>query len=200
VQRSLVLNGIKGKRLAKAEAVKKLRDINSGTRRPQSATSFEDFWNNYFDSEVIERRKISTRQMYRYLGKKHLLPYFGKRPLCDLSRGEVQDFINLKERENYSPQTVRHFRNMLSKFFGAAMSREIEQLMSLTEEKIYQLAGEKFNISSPKQLQVVLFEKLGLPKGRKTKEGHSTDIEVLTNLARSHELPIVLVASRRLPA
>ena len=77
-----------------------------------------------------------------------------------------------------------------------AMSREIEQLMSLTEEKIYQLAGEKFNISSPKQLQVVLFEKLGLPKGRKTKEGHSTDIEVLTNLARSHELPAEILSYR----
>ncbi|MCG6537633.1 MAG: DNA polymerase, partial [Syntrophales bacterium LBB04] len=77
-----------------------------------------------------------------------------------------------------------------------AMSKEIEQLMSLTEEKIYQLAGEKFNISSPKQLQVVLFEKLGLPKGRKTKEGHSTDIEVLTNLARSHELPAEILSYR----
>ncbi len=77
-----------------------------------------------------------------------------------------------------------------------AMSREIEQLMSLTEEKIYQLAGEKFNISSPKQLQVVLFEKLGLAKGRKTKEGHSTDIEVLTNLARSHELPAEILSYR----
>jgi DNA polymerase-1 len=78
----------------------------------------------------------------------------------------------------------------------AAMSAEIEQLMSLTEEKIYQLAGEKFNISSPKQLQVVLFEKLGLPKGRKTKEGHSTDIEVLSNLARSHELPAEILSYR----
>jgi DNA polymerase I len=77
-----------------------------------------------------------------------------------------------------------------------AMSREIEQLMSLTEEKVYQLAGEKFNINSPKQLQVVLFEKLGLPKGRKTKEGHSTDIEVLTNLARSHELPAEILSYR----
>ncbi len=78
----------------------------------------------------------------------------------------------------------------------AAMSREIEQLMSMTEEKIYQLAGEKFNINSPKQLQVVLFEKLGLQKGRKTKDGHSTDADVLTNLARSHELPAEILSYR----
>ena len=76
------------------------------------------------------------------------------------------------------------------------MSAEIEQLMSLTEEKIYGLAGEKFNINSPKQLQVVLFEKLGLPKGRKTKEGYSTDVDVLTYLARNHELPAEILSYR----
>ena len=76
------------------------------------------------------------------------------------------------------------------------MSAEIEQLMTLTEEKIYQLAGEKFNVNSPKQLQVVLFEKLGLPRGRKTKEGYSTDVDVLTYLARSHELPAEILSYR----
>jgi DNA polymerase-1 len=76
------------------------------------------------------------------------------------------------------------------------MSAEIEQLMSLTEDKIYGLAGEKFNINSPKQLQVVLFEKLGLPRGRKTKEGYSTDVDVLTYLARSHELPAEILSYR----
>ena len=76
------------------------------------------------------------------------------------------------------------------------MSAEMEQLMSLTEEKIYSLAGEKFNINSPKQLQVVLFDKLGLPRGRKTKDGHSTDVEVLTNLAKSHELPAEIMSYR----
>jgi len=55
---------------------------------------------------------------------KHLLPFFGKRPLCDLARGEVQDFINVKQRENYSPKTLRHFRNLLGKVFSVAMSRD----------------------------------------------------------------------------
>jgi DNA polymerase-1 len=76
------------------------------------------------------------------------------------------------------------------------MSAQMEQLMSLTEEKIYRLAGEKFNINSPKQLQVVLFDKLGLSRGRKTKNGHSTDVEVLTNLATSHELPAEILSYR----
>ncbi|MEI8173749.1 MAG: DNA polymerase I [Deltaproteobacteria bacterium] len=78
------------------------------------------------------------------------------------------------------------------------MSEESEQLLSLSEAKIYQLAGEKFNVNSPKQLQVILFDKLGLPKGRKTKEGYSTDVDVLTNLAMSHELPAEILAYRSL--
>jgi len=78
------------------------------------------------------------------------------------------------------------------------MSEELAQLLSLSEEKIYRLAGEKFNINSPKQLQAILFEKLNLPKGKKTKEGYSTDVDVLSELAKSHELPAEILAYRSL--
>jgi DNA polymerase-1 len=80
----------------------------------------------------------------------------------------------------------------------AEMSNQLGQLLEISEEKIYRLAGEQFNINSPKQLQVVLFEKLGLPRGRKTKAGYSTDVDVLTNLARSYELPAEILAYRSL--
>jgi len=76
------------------------------------------------------------------------------------------------------------------------MSLEIEQLLALSEEKIHRLAGERFNINSPKQLQGILFDKLGLPRGRKTKEGYSTDSEVLSYLAQNHELPAEILAYR----
>ena len=78
------------------------------------------------------------------------------------------------------------------------MSGELSQLLALSEEKIYRLAGEKFNINSPKQLQTILFDKLKLPKGKKTKEGYSTDMDVLSDLARSHELPAEILAYRSL--
>lgn len=77
-----------------------------------------------------------------------------------------------------------------------AMSTELLQLMTLSEEKIYTLAGEKFNINSPKQLQVILFEKLGMSRGKKTKNGYSTDVDVLAQLAKSHELPAEILAYR----
>jgi len=76
------------------------------------------------------------------------------------------------------------------------MSFQLEELMSLSEEKIYRLAGESFNIGSPKQLQIILFDKLGLPRGKKTKTGYSTGVDVLTYLARTHELPAEILAYR----
>ncbi|NPV05687.1 MAG: DNA polymerase I [Syntrophaceae bacterium] len=78
----------------------------------------------------------------------------------------------------------------------AEMSVQFDELLSRSEEKIYSLAGERFNINSPKQLQVILFDKLKLAKGRKIKEGYSTDVETLTTLAQSHELPAEILAYR----
>ena len=78
------------------------------------------------------------------------------------------------------------------------LAEEMTQLLSLSEEKIYRLAGGKFNINSPKQLQTVLFEDLGLTRGRKTKGGYSTDVDVLMQLAKSHELPAEILAYRSL--
>jgi len=78
------------------------------------------------------------------------------------------------------------------------MSVELGQLLSISEEKIFRLAGEKFNINSPKQLQIILFEKLKLSPGKKTKEGFSTDVDVLSYLALSHELPAEILAYRSL--
>lgn len=78
------------------------------------------------------------------------------------------------------------------------LSQQLAELLNLSEEKIYHLAGEKFNINSPKQLQVILFDKLGLPKGKKTKGGYSTDVEVLTHLGQSYELPAEILSYRSL--
>ena len=54
------------------------------------------------------------------------------------------------------------------------------------ENRIYEAAGEKFNINSPKQLGIILFEKLGLPGAKKTKSGYSTDAKVLDKLAEDY--------------
>ena len=68
------------------------------------------------------------------------------------------------------------------------------------EKEIYSLAGEKFNINSSQQLGAILFEKLGLKTIKKTKKktGYSTDVEVLSKLAKEHELPEKLLRYRTL--
>ncbi len=71
------------------------------------------------------------------------------------------------------------------KEYGTNLLVSIEQL----EQTIYEQAGERFNINSPKQLGVILFEKMQLPNGKKTKTGYSTSAEVLEKL--SEEYPFV---------
>ncbi len=71
------------------------------------------------------------------------------------------------------------------------------QLASL-ERDIFNRAGCEFNINSPKQLGEVLFEKLGLPSGKKTKTGWSTDMNVLTALARDYDIPKTILEYRSL--
>ncbi|MEP1577259.1 DNA polymerase I [Roseibium album] len=86
-------------------------------------------------------------------------------------------------------------RQMLSRLSG-----DFAQGMAGLESEIYELAGETFNIGSPKQLGEILFGKMGIPGGKKTKTGAwSTSAQVLEDLAaEGHELPSKIVAWRQL--
>jgi len=79
-----------------------------------------------------------------------------------------------------------------------AFSKELEEELVSLEKRIYFLAGEEFNINSPKQLREILFEKLGLKTIKKTKTGFSTDVGVLQELALEHELPREILEHRAL--
>jgi DNA polymerase-1 len=69
------------------------------------------------------------------------------------------------------------------------LSLEFAKTLQITEVEIHKLAGECFNINSPKQLGEILFERLGLKSAKKTKSGYSTSLDVLESLALEHELP-----------
>lgn len=77
-------------------------------------------------------------------------------------------------------------------------SKEMEGKLLALEVEIHRIADRKFNIGSPKQLGEVLFEHMGLPRGKKTKTGWSTDVEVLTTLAEEHEIAKKILAFRSL--
>ncbi|MDQ3001617.1 MAG: DNA polymerase I [Fibrobacterota bacterium] len=68
------------------------------------------------------------------------------------------------------------------------LSERLREEIIRLEKEIHELAGEEFNIGSPNQLQVILFEKLGLKTGKKTKTGYSTDADVLSKLEGEHEI------------
>ena len=78
------------------------------------------------------------------------------------------------------------------------MGEELTERIESIEAKIYSLAGEKFNINSPKQLSVILFEKLQLPVIKKTKTGYSTAADVLEKLQSAHEIVPQLLLYRQL--
>jgi DNA polymerase-1 len=80
----------------------------------------------------------------------------------------------------------------------AELRREAVAAMEQSAERIQTLAGHEFNLNSPAQLRVVLFEELGLPVTKKTKSGPSTDQTVLEELAGMHELPSEILAFRSL--
>lgn len=80
------------------------------------------------------------------------------------------------------------------KAFGENLDGDITRL----RDEIYALAGHEFNISSPKQLGVVLFEELSLPSGKKTKSGYSTSAEILEGLANHHPIINLILEYRTL--
>lgn len=80
------------------------------------------------------------------------------------------------------------------KVYSERLGVKIEQL----EKDIFKLSGEEFNISSPKQLGVILFEKLRLPFGKKTKTGYSTSADILEKLISEHPIVSLILEYRQL--
>lgn len=78
------------------------------------------------------------------------------------------------------------------------LSVEFADAINETEQKIYELAGEAFNINSPKQLAEILFHRLGMKPVKKTKTGQSTALDVLEELAVQHDLPREILEYRSL--
>jgi DNA polymerase-1 len=88
---------------------------------------------------------------------------------------------------------------LIDKDMLRSQGREIDQKLGRIEEAIYQQAGEVFNLSSPKQIQAILFDKLELPVLRKTPKGQpSTAEDVLEELAADYEIPALLLEHRSL--
>ena len=78
------------------------------------------------------------------------------------------------------------------------MKAETKKKIDILTDEIYELAGREFNIASPKQLGEVLFEKLGLPGGKKGTKTYKTDVKVLNKLVNAHPIIKKILAYRNL--
>jgi len=142
---------------------------------------------------------VPVGEVVDYAGEDALLP-LRLRPIlaADLERFELDGMFGdlelplidvLVEMESNGIKVDRQRLAELSGQYG----RRIDSI----ETEIYDLAGHEFNIASPKQLKQVLFDELGLPVGKRTKTGPSTDAEVLEELAPLHPLPAKIVEYRQ---
>jgi DNA polymerase-1 len=111
-----------------------------------------------------------------------LCPRLDKEGLAELfQKVELPLIPVLADMELAGVRVDTNYLDELAKEFGAVLES--------AEAEIHAMAGEVFNINSPKQLGEILFEKLGLKSVKKTKTGLSTSLEVLEQLAVEHELP-----------
>lgn len=113
---------------------------------------------------------------------------------CEDMLGELEQKNMLKLYEQIEQPLIFVLYDMEKTGFNVdtakleELSGQMAQRAQTLENRIYELAGQKFNILSPKQLGGVLFETLGLPAQKKTKTGYSTDVEVLEKLEGQHEI------------
>jgi integrase len=94
---------------------------NSGQRRAEATMLFGAFVAEHFQSVALPTLKPSTQEIYSFLLRKHLLPRFRDRRLCDITRAEVQQFLIGKLKSGYAWETTHHLRSLLSKVIGTAV-------------------------------------------------------------------------------
>lgn len=164
----------------------------------QSGYSLAELCARYVGAEVPYDKKTGQDEKYAVAGVAHIqeigkllqdkleangqtsLYYEVEQPLCQV----------LAEMELHGFRTDRKLLISL----GEEFDRKLQEY----QQEIYDLAGETFNINSPKQLGVILFEKMGLPVVKKTKTGYSTDIDVLNKLAKLHPIARCIVSYRQM--
>ncbi|MFH1665196.1 MAG: DNA polymerase I [Candidatus Omnitrophota bacterium] len=158
---------------------------NSGVKWEDGGQGAMEFSHNGPSRTECEKADIIMR-LHEVLG-----PLLEEKHLTDLFRDVEMPLVGVLAdmEENGIDVDVEYLKER---------GREIGKELDAVSEKIYAFAGEKFNINSPKQVQYVLYEKLGLPATKKTKTGRSTDESVLRKLAEHHEIPRLLLEHREM--
>ncbi|MCM8530475.1 MAG: DNA polymerase I, partial [Lentisphaeraceae bacterium] len=167
---------------------------------------------------VLNYQKIPTADLICKGKNKITMDFVAVEDVCKYCCEDVDITFQLKkvhEKELKSRGLLKLFKEMdvpLIKVLGdmeaegifvdeqklASMSSDFEERIQDLTEKIYAIAGKEFNIASPKQLGVILFEDMGLKAGKKTATGYSTDASVLEELAITEEIARLILDYRSL--
>ncbi|MDO5017827.1 MAG: DNA polymerase I [Lagierella massiliensis] len=157
----------------------------------------------YLDINILSNEDVfgkgAKKKGLKDVNEKELLNYIsGYLTVCQELRKPLLEIIEERkmeklfyEIENPLVRVLAEMENegfKVDKNYLIHLKEEFDVEISKLEESIYKDAGEKFNVNSPKQLGVILFEKLNLPVIKRTKTGYSTNVEVLEKLQPEHKI------------
>ncbi len=141
------------------------------------------------DDKYMENSVLKAKFIYE--SKDELTTKLEKNNLNDL-------FYNIEMPLSFVLSDMEFTGVHVDKKYLEDMDKELTLKIEEIENKIYEMAGEKFNLSSPKQLAEILFEKMGLSHGKKSKRGFSTSIDVLNKLKGVHPIIDLIIEYRLL--
>ena len=163
--------------------------INPGVRSQEVEDLLERYGDGTLIDESTPEQKLLTTACALFTLKDSLSKELEDRGLTKLYRElelPISDLLALMENRGIAVDK-KGLEN-LSTFFEAEVARETKNA--------HDAAGHEFNVSSPKQLQVVLFDELGLPKTKKIKTGYTTDADALTWLFEKTAHPVLAALLR----
>ena len=145
----------------------------------------ENVQTSFFDVEEFPQEEIDYKYpMYSYM--------IGEtKPILEDELKKVNELALFYEIEMPSAEVLAEMKFagvFVDKTDIEKMSCDLKKQIQTLSQEIYELAGEEFNINSPKQLGEILFEKLELPFKKKNKSGYSTDVDTLEKLRNAHPM------------
>lgn len=179
----------------------------------QNEYSLKSLANEYLNITVIDKEELlgtgKNKKAFREISLDKRASYIANElEIISRLEGIIKDLIKSQNMERLFYEVELPLINVLASMEYIGFTVDIEKLKELGEEfdekievltqTIYGLAGEEFNINSPKQLGEILFEKLRLPVIKKTKTGYSTNAEVLESLTEVHPIAEKILEYRQL--
>ncbi|MDR1451163.1 MAG: DNA polymerase I [Helicobacteraceae bacterium] len=179
---------------------------------PEKPIGLDDLAKNYLNHETISFKSVTKGlrgfdetdldAACRYASEDAVMTFRLYPILLDLLKTKDEAALNvLREIELPFMRVLLDLEDAgleIDAPFFTALQTKTQEEIAISSERIYKLAGEKFNLNSTQQLGVALFDRLKLPSGKKTKTGYSTDESVLSALAEKYPIASEILSYREM--